>query len=190
MSSVSIAGDTSGSILLAAPSVAGSSTLTLPTTGGTVLSTASPQSGSVIQVVSVTKTNTETSSSGSYIDVGLDVTITPRFATSKILIIASFALGCDTASANVSMRIRNTTAGTNVSSDPYYIARWPSDGQAAYYCQKINFTQIDSPATTSATTYKVQFKTNAGSFQINMPGNTGGFSSPLVSTITVQEIAA
>jgi len=41
MSSVSIAGDTSGSILLAAPSVAGSSTLTLPTTGGTVLSNAS-----------------------------------------------------------------------------------------------------------------------------------------------------
>jgi hypothetical protein len=41
MSSVSIAGDTSGSILLAAPAVAGSSTVTLPTTGGTVLTTAS-----------------------------------------------------------------------------------------------------------------------------------------------------
>ena len=145
--------------------------------------------GCIVQVVSTTKTNTETSSSGSYIDVGLDVTITPKATSSTIFIMASVALGCDTASANVSMRIQNTTAGTTVSSDPYYVARWPSDGQAAYYCQKINLMQVDSPATTSATTYKVQFKTNAGSFQINMPGNTGGFSSALVSTITVMEIA-
>lgn len=41
MSSLTILGDTSGSVVLQAPSVAGSSTLTLPTTGGTVLSTAS-----------------------------------------------------------------------------------------------------------------------------------------------------
>jgi hypothetical protein len=39
MSSVSVAGDSSGSILLAAPAVAGSSTLTLPTGGGTVMAT-------------------------------------------------------------------------------------------------------------------------------------------------------
>jgi hypothetical protein len=40
MSSVTISGDTSGSIILQAPSVAGSTTLTLPTTSGTVLTTA------------------------------------------------------------------------------------------------------------------------------------------------------
>ena len=40
MSSISIAGDTSGSIILQAPSVSGSTTLTLPTTSGTVLTTA------------------------------------------------------------------------------------------------------------------------------------------------------
>jgi hypothetical protein len=41
MSSVIIAGDTSGTITLAAPAVAGSTTLTLPATSGTMLTTAS-----------------------------------------------------------------------------------------------------------------------------------------------------
>ncbi len=40
MSSITISGDTSGSIILQAPSVSGSTTLTLPTTSGTVLTTA------------------------------------------------------------------------------------------------------------------------------------------------------
>lgn len=43
MSSISIAGDTSGSIILQAPAVAGSSTLTLPAATGTILSTAGGQ---------------------------------------------------------------------------------------------------------------------------------------------------
>lgn len=43
MSSVVIAGDTSGSVTLSAPSVAGTTTLTLPSTSGTVLTTASGQ---------------------------------------------------------------------------------------------------------------------------------------------------
>jgi len=44
MSSVVIAGDTSGSVTLAAPSVAGTTTLTLPATTGTVLTSVSPAS--------------------------------------------------------------------------------------------------------------------------------------------------
>ena len=43
MSSVTISGDTSGSVILQAPSVAGSTTLTLPTTSGTVLTNATTQ---------------------------------------------------------------------------------------------------------------------------------------------------
>jgi hypothetical protein len=43
MSSISIAGDTSGSIILQAPSVSGSTTLTLPATSGTVITTATGQ---------------------------------------------------------------------------------------------------------------------------------------------------
>ena len=145
--------------------------------------------GSVLQVVSTTKTNTYTSSSTGYVDVGLDATITPTSTSSTILITASVATGSNTGSANVYFRIRNTTAGTSVSNDPYYTARWPSDGQAPYYCEKIHLQQMDSPSTTSPTTYKVQMKTNAGAFQVNMASNTGGGVTGLVSTITLMEIA-
>jgi hypothetical protein len=189
MSSLLILGDTSGSVLLQAPAIAGSGTLTLPTTGGTLISTAAPQSGSVLQVVHTSKTNTDTSSSGSYIDIGLDATITPRSTSSRILIRTSIAIASNTASANIYMRIRNTTAGTTVSNDPYYIVRWPADSQAPYYCQRINFEEIHSPSTTSATTYKIQMYTNAGAFQVNMASNTGGGVTGLVSTVTLMEIA-
>ena len=47
MSSVTILGDTSGSVVLAAPAVAGSSTITLPTTGGTVMATGNMPAASV-----------------------------------------------------------------------------------------------------------------------------------------------
>lgn len=45
MSSVIIAGDTSGTVTLAAPAVSGTTTLTLPTTSGTVLTSATTQAG-------------------------------------------------------------------------------------------------------------------------------------------------
>lgn len=180
----------SGSLTLQAPNTNSVQVATFPDSTGTVLTTATPQSGGVVQVIQSTKTNTTTSSSGSYIDVGLTATITPKFSTSRIFVITSFAMASDTGSANIYMRIRNTTTGTTVSSDPYHIVRWPADSQAPYYCQRINLTQIDSPATTSATTYSIQMYTNAGSFQINMASNVGGGVTGLVSTITLMEIAA
>ena len=45
MSSISVAGDTSGSITLSAPAVSGSTTLTLPATSGTVITTGSTFAG-------------------------------------------------------------------------------------------------------------------------------------------------
>jgi len=145
--------------------------------------------GKVLQVVQTVKTNTATHSGGTYASVGLDVTITPSSTSNKILLATSFAFGSNTGSANIDIRLYNTTTSTAVSTDPYFTDRWPSDSQSAYYCHNINFAHLDSPSTTSATTYTVQFKTNAGAITINMPSNTGGFSNPLVSTITAMEIA-
>lgn len=163
-----------------------SSTLDL---SGKTVTLPSGVGGKVLQVVTTTKTNTTTSSSTGYVAVGLDATITPTSTSSKILITASVAMASNTASANVYFRIRNATAGTSVSNDPYYTARWPSDGQSLYYCEKIHLEQIDSPSTTSATTYSIQMKTNAGAFQVNMASNTGGGVTGLVSTVTLMEIA-
>jgi hypothetical protein len=82
MSSVSIAGDTSGSILLQAPAVAGSSTITLPTTGGTIRTTTTP--GTILQVVSTADPVQRQTSNSSMTASGCLVTITPTSATSNI----------------------------------------------------------------------------------------------------------
>ena len=47
------------------------------------------------------------------------------------------------------------------------------------------FTILDSPSTTSATTYKVQYMTDGGNFRIN---DSSGDTS--VATITLMEISA
>ena len=96
--SVVLFGSTSGSVTLQEPAVAGTTVLTLPAVTGTVLTTGSSgqsipkaalPTGSVLQVVNVNYGTIAISSSASYADTGLTATITPQFATSKILVIVS-----------------------------------------------------------------------------------------------------
>ena len=95
MSSVTISGDTSGSIILQAPAVSGSTTLTLPTTNGTVLTNASTitasqlPAGSVVQIIYASTTTPFNTASTSYVATPLTATIVKSFSTSKILILAS-----------------------------------------------------------------------------------------------------
>ena len=62
MSSISIAGDTSGSVILQAPSVAGSTTLTLPSTSGTIITTGGGAAGSFTTLTSSADASFATSS--------------------------------------------------------------------------------------------------------------------------------
>ncbi len=95
MASIVVAGDTSGTVTLAAPAVSGTTTLTLPTTSGTVLTSASSvassqlPTGSVLQVVNATYGTLVTNNTSTYADTGLTATITPKFATSTILVLVS-----------------------------------------------------------------------------------------------------
>ena len=145
--------------------------------------------GKIGQVVQTIKSNTETSSSTSYVTVS-SVTITPSASTSKVLLMFHPRVGCNTGSANVSLKIRNATAGSNVQANPLIVTRWPSDGQSAYYTQPQPMVYMDSPNTTSATQYDLQMKTNAGAWTLNMPANTGGYSDVEVSTLIAMEVLA
>jgi len=170
MSSVSIAGDTSGSILLAAPSVAGSSTLTLPTTGGTILATTTP--GTILQVVGATYATESPTTSTSYVATGLTASITPKFSTSKILIIASF--GCYTTDNGKYSIFRNTT---NV------VAAGLGQLRSSASDSTMTLTYLDSPATTSATSYTVYMRCNS-------TGTTYIALNNWTCQITLQEVAA
>jgi len=152
----------------------------------------------VLQVVSVLKTDTFTASTATYTDItGLSATITPSATTSKIFVFAnvqgSNAIGVDPATLQL---VRDATAialgdaaGSRIGGTSSL--NGGADGNVMY-ANIVAF--LDSPATTSATTYKIQGRSNQGAntFVINRPytDTNSAVSSRVVSTITVMEISA
>ena len=120
----------------------------------TVVST--PKIGQVVQATTATSTAT---SSTSYVDAtNVTASITPTLATSKVLVSMTFMVsatgdfgilpGIDT------QVVRGATAIYTVGS----IYMFVTSGALGAYNQKVTVEYLDSPATTSATTYKLQFK--------------------------------
>lgn len=186
--SIVLVGSTSGSVTLQEPAVAGSTVLTLPAVSGTVLTTTSPKAGNVLQVVYAQTTTRTVGTSTSYVDIsGLTASITPSSSSSKILVLINYSLGTASSSGSESPCSVNLVRG---STQVYEITR-AIDLRAATLSSESNmyfsggFTYLDSPATTSSTTYKCQVKQNAA-FGRSYDVSAG--SSP--SSITLLEIAA
>ena len=140
--------------------------------------------GSVLQVVQATTTTQTTSSSTSYADAtGFTATITPKFATSKVLVMVG-ANGCfkNTGNASSALAFKLLKNGSDLLAWTSYVAVTNLSGQNYVGSNVLNY--LDSPATTSATTYKIQLANLvAASFvAINQNNDT--------STITLMEIAA
>ena len=111
----------------------------------------------IAQVVTATTTNSTAATGGAgFVDVsGLSVTITPTLSTSKILIVTSFVIiGSGTSyQTGLVQLVRGSTSLTNTTLGSYYPGG--ASTNFANYAQYSN-QYVDSPATTSATTYKVQ----------------------------------
>ena len=138
-------------------------------------STTQISAGSVLQVVSTNSTVGLGTSSTSYVTTGLSASITPKFSSSKILILIT---GQTYSSASVNSTYlgiyRNSTLiFENAGS---YSGAGGVSGFSSINC-------LDSPATTSSTTYTLYTK-NAG-------GAVSYFNSGALSVnITLMEIAA
>ena len=140
--------------------------------------------GHVVQVVHAVDASGQTSTGGSsYVDTGLSCAITPKFSTSKVLVIVGQPLMMSIATATareVYYRIvRGSTALVEGGSqfDLTHTAAYQSTG----WFNGLNY--LDSPATTSATNYKTQFYISAGTADVYCNyGNTKG-------TMTLMEIA-
>jgi len=153
--------------------------------------------GSVLQVVQTVKTDAyETSSTGPLDIPGLSVAITPKFATSKILIMFNVHINGHDAGTGLQLYRGSTAIATAdaASNRMRYTAIGiyaPSTGNEQYAGALISHTILDSPATTSATTYKLQGQTLSNGFRVNMTryNTDNGNASRGVSTITVMEIA-
>jgi len=152
--------------------------------------------GSVLQVVSATKTDTFTSAvTATWTDItGISVAITPTSATSKIFLMCTVqgAIYRPGASAVMLRLVRDSTAigigdaASNRTRMTFGASVVSNDSVAS---TTVNY--LDSPTTTSSTTYKVQFFQSAATIQINrtVTDADAADNGRCVSSITVMEIA-
>jgi hypothetical protein len=139
--------------------------------------------GKVLQVVQATYSTENTVSSTSYTDSGLSASITPSSASSKIMVLVSQTtqLFQSATSTGGSLNLmRGATQILDRANNSIGIEGASATiGYSAY--QSMNF--LDSPATTSSTTYKTQQRsTSSGNIRTQPNGST--------STIILLEIGA
>ena len=154
--------------------------------------------GNIIQVVSATKTDTFTDSSNpaTWVNIpGLSVSITPKYTSSKILILFNLTMAAKEGYFSAGMRlVRNSTAiylGDTAGSR-LRASGWMWSDIQQYIMFPLNGNFLDSPNTTSATTYLIQgisgyagetYYINRNKFDSNTANN-----ARTASTITVMEI--
>jgi hypothetical protein len=108
--------------------------------------------GKLLQVVRATSATSQSTTSATYVDAGLSVTITPTSATSNIMLIWSFRGYVNAASVDAAFQL--TTSGNTALSGAE--ACTFTTGGNGLGCQ-VTLIGYASPATTSATTYKARF---------------------------------
>ena len=165
------------------------------TTAAQSIAKASLPTGSVLQVVSATLTTGFSTSSTSMVDVtGLSLSITPTSASSKVLITVNMSASAGAGGAVLFYQmVRDSTAigiGTTGGAN-FNVTGGMYSGDAS---TNQNFIYpgsqlLDSPATTSATTYKVQISSNNGAQAVYVNKRSDNYISA-ISTITAMEIAA
>jgi hypothetical protein len=141
----------------------------------------SPQTGSVLQVVNATYSTLASSTSSTYADTGLSASITPKFSTSKILVMIG-AAGCSKQTGNTGVGLRILRGSTTILNFEGGICY---SGNSNYLSASASTSYLDSPATTSATTYKLQFN-SISNVSIAYVNDGNGNQN---STITLMEIA-
>ena len=152
-------------------------------------------SGGIIQVVSTTKTDNFTTTSSSFTDItGLSVTITPQSSSSKILVL--FGAFGSNSSSGARWAVRMVRGSTAIAVGDAAGSRLQvtgtsetSGGGGNMKCFSGN--HLDSPSTTSATTYKFQAAAVDGNtIQINASVSDSDASSygRTASYITVLEL--
>lgn len=160
--------------------------------------TISGNSNLVLQVVQTVKTDTfSTATTGSWVDVtGLSVSITPTSSTNKILVMVDLSLALSTVVDIVQQRLlRGSTAicvgDSRGSRNPVSGAAGVISSNSTNSNHSRVFNFLDSPATTSSTTYKIQVFSNVGTKFVNRCGEDIDASTFYTSTssITVMEIA-
>ena len=171
------------------PGSDGSANQVLKTDGSGNLSFGADTGGKILQVVSVTKTDVQSTTSTSYIDItGLSLNITPSATSSKILLTGMVVIHHSLYTAFVRILRDSTEIGTSAtgSNSAYIVYNMNENSNQS---RAINF--LDSPNTTSQVTYKLQCRRDGGS-TLYINAHTTGTTNDYISTsvLTAMEVAA
>ena len=143
--------------------------------------------GSVLQVVQATTTTPVTIASTTFVDTGLSASITPTSATSKILVLTSQAgisvIGSNASRTNIIQLVRGSTG--------IFDFQWETNGAVGGNGFRVdpysaNIAYLDSPATTSSTTYKTQARGDSTADSLQTRWQQGNRPSSMI----LLEIAA
>jgi len=165
---------------------------TLPAVSGANLTNI--DGGKIGQVLSVTKTDTTSvTQSGTYADItGMAVGITPSATSSKILCLVSCY---PSTQSGYNLMLRLLRGSTNLCIGDASSSRNQASGHlhpnSAYDIIPTTINFLDSPSTTSATTYKLQWRQvdNETAYLNRTFHDDDNIHRPrLASTITVMEI--
>ena len=197
-SKIRLYGSTSGYVELEAPAVSPDASLVLPSTFAGIGS-------NVVQTVKTdTFTNAFVLGAGiATVDVtGLSVTITPTSATSKVLVLATVSGSNSARNGIIDIRLvrdGGTVVGAvgDASGSRYRIShRQSAIGQSGSDIALATLTYLDSPATTSATTYQISVAATDDNANQTVYVNRSSTDADnfddrrTISTITAIEVAA
>lgn len=171
------------------------STLSVDTIQGkTTAGTVAMPAGMIVQSVNTSFTNQTQITATSYSSItGASLEITPKFSSSKILIMASLSLQC------VDSNTGYSSAGLQFKRDSTVLTQNPTYSDGSYELgggitgatgvelnQRCTYNIVDSPSTTSATTYTIQgrvYGSAGGYLYINHGPVTTGQSSIILMEI-------
>jgi hypothetical protein len=145
----------------------------------------------IVQVISASTTTSTAIASTSYTDSGLSATITPTSATSKILVLTSQVVQFDRSSNQSNHGIRLLRGATSIGefgdAGALYSLGMIVGGSTSVNMRTIlSINYMDSPSTTSATTYKIQ-----GACNTTANGDTLTFQNQnLIGNMILMEVGA
>jgi hypothetical protein len=223
MSKIAISGASTGTatFTIESPATSTNRTLTLPDETGTIVTTgittglsasaistgtlaaARLPAGSVLQVLQTFKNDTTSATNAASIDTwvdisGMSVTITPTSASNKILVLLTLNIGGVQGQAVAIQILRGATAIGNGAASGSRLPCFADIRQTDQFeCELYSGQYLDSPNTTSSTTYKIQWRkpydfAGGGSvIYLNRSSNDGDSDDRprCSSSITVMEIA-
>ena len=136
--------------------------------------------GRVLQVVQASYSTSTTNATSTYADTGLTASITPSSSSSKILVTVA-QQGLVKVNSDTKINIKLFRGATDLT---VLANAGATNSSAVILIGSATIVYLDSPATTSATTYKTQFNSN------NNTSYVGVQDSNVPSTITLMEISA